>query len=235
MPALSRVVASSHIVSLSAMTLADPELPGASPARRKRSDGLRTIERVLKAAEEEMAEFGFVKFNLDRVMEKSGVARSSVYHHFGGRDGVIAALETSSTMRSLERGTAEFEAFLDTLTSGEKAFELIEMGVRSFNSSENRSMRQRRISSLAASHNSAAIREVLAHDQQTGTEVLARVIEKARDNGLCNPIEPILGVAYVIQSMLVGRILVDISEDPALDTQWEDAAIATLRQILRPT
>jgi hypothetical protein len=35
--------------------------------------------------------------------------------------------------------------------------------------------------------------------------------------------------------MLVGRILVDISEDPELDAQWEDAAIATLRQILRPT
>ena len=95
-------------------------------------------------------------------------------------------------------------------------------------------MRQRRISSLAASHNSAAIREVLANDQLSGSEVVSRIIEKARDNGLCNPIEPILGVAYVIQSMLVGRILVDISEDPALDTQWEDAAIATLRQILRP-
>ena len=217
------------------MTQDDSDTSGNTPARRNRSDGLRTIERVLKAAEAEMAEFGFVKFNLDRVMEKSGVARSSVYHHFGGRDGVIAALETSSTMRSLERGTAEFEAFLDTLTSGEKAFELIELGIRSFRSSENRSMRQRRISSLAAAHNSAAIREVLANDQQSGTEAVARIIEKARDNGLCNPIEPILGVAYVIQSMLVGRILVDISEDPALDTQWEDAAIATLRQILRPT
>ena len=211
------------------------DVSGTTPARRRRSDGLRTIERILKAAEVEMAEFGFVKFNLDRVMEKSGVARSSVYHHFGGRDGVIAALETSSTMRSLERGTAEFEAFLDTLTSGEKAFDLIELGIRSFRSSDNRSMRQRRISSLAASHNSAAIREVLAHEQRSGTEVVVRIIEKARDNGLCNPIEPILGVAYVIQSLLVGRILVDISEDPALDTEWEDAAIATLRQILRPT
>ena len=211
------------------------DVSGTTPARRRRSDGLRTIERILKAAEVEMAEFGFVKFNLDRVMEKSGVARSSVYHHFGGRDGVIAALETSSTMRSLERGTAEFEAFLDTLTSGEKAFDLIELGIRSFRSSDNRSMRQRRISSLAASHNSAAIREVLAHEQRSGTEVVVRIIGKARDNGLCNPIEPILGVAYVIQSLLVGRILVDISEDPALDTEWEDAAIATLRQILRPT
>ena len=99
------------------MTSDDPDTSGTTPKRRKRSDGLRTIERVLKAAEDEMAEVGFVKFNLDRVMEKSGVARSSVYHHFGGRDGVIAALETTSTMRSLERGTAEFEAFLDTLNS----------------------------------------------------------------------------------------------------------------------
>ena len=217
------------------MPLSDPDASETSPTRRKRSDGLRTIERVLKSAEEEMAEFGFGKFNLDRVMEKSGVARSSVYHHFGGRDGVIAALESTRTMRSLERGTAEFETFLDTLTSGERAFELIELGVRSFRSSENKNRRQRRISSLAASQNSVAIRVVLANDQRTGTEVLARVIEKARDKGLCNPIEPILGVAYVIQSMLVGRILVDISEDPALDTQWEDAAIATLRQVLRPT
>jgi len=217
------------------MTQDDSDTSGTSPTRRKRSDGLRTIERVLKAAEEEMAEFGFVKFNLDRVMEKSGVARSSVYHHFGGRDGVIAALETRSTMRSLERGTAEFEAFLDTLSSGEKAFELIELGIRSFRSSDNKRRRQRRISSLAASHNSAAIREVLANEQRSGSEVVARIIEKARDNGLCNPIEPIMGVAYVIQSMLVGRILVDISEDSDLDTQWEDAAIATLRQILRPT
>ena len=149
------------------MTQDDSDTSGTSPTRRKRSDGLRTIERVLKAAEEEMAEFGFVKFNLDRVMEKSGVARSSVYHHFGGRDGVIAALETTSTMRSLERGTAEFEAFLDTLSSGEKAFELIELGIRSFRSSDNKRRRQRRISSLAASHNSAAIREVLANEQRS--------------------------------------------------------------------
>ena len=194
-----------------------------------------TVSVVIEATIKAIEAHGEASVRIDDILQETGISKGSLYHHFGGRDGVIAALETTITMRSLERGTAEFEAFLDTLTSGEKAFELIELGIRSFRSSENRSMRQRRISSLAASHNSAAIREVLANDQQTGTEAVARIIEKARDNGLCNPIEPILGVAYVIQSMLVGRILVDISEDPDLDTQWEDAAIATLRQILRPT
>jgi hypothetical protein len=42
------------------------------------------------------------------------------------------------------------------------------------------------------------------------------------------------GLAYVIQSMLVGRVLADISDDETLDRQWEDAAIAALRGMLRP-
>ena len=203
--------------------------------RRKRADGLKTIARILKAAEAEMAEHGFVKFSVDRVIEKSGVARSSVYHHFGGRDGLISAVETASTMKSLERGTAEFEKVLDNLSSGEEAFALIELGVRMFRSSENRQRRQRRISTLAAAQSAPAIREVLAREQQLGSENLARVLARVKERGLADPVEPYLGLAYVIQSMLVGRILVDISDNEELDQEWEDAAIATLRLLLRPS
>ena len=202
--------------------------------RRKRADGLKTIARILKAAEAEMAEHGFVKFSVDRVIERSGVARSSVYHHFGGRDGLISAVETASTMKSLERGTAEFEKVLDNLSSGEEAFALIELGVRMFRTSENRQRRQRRISTLAAAQSAPAIREVLAREQQLGSENLARVLARVKERGLADPVEPYLGLAYVIQSMLVGRILVDISDNEELDQEWEDAAIATLRLLLRP-
>ena len=221
-------------ISLSGMAPRKSAESSAIAGRRKRADGLKTIEKVLKAAETEMAEAGFVKFNLDRVIEKSGVARSSVYHHFGGRDGLIAALETSSAMRSLERGMAEFESIIDGLRSGSEAFALIELGIRAFGSSENRQRRQRRISSLAAAHNAPAIREVLAKDQRWGSENLARVLAKVRERGLADPVGPDLGLAYVIQSMLVGRILADISDDPELDAEWENAAIETLRQVLRP-
>lgn len=207
--------------------------PGST--RRKRADGLKTIERILEAAEIEMSQFGLADFNLDRVIEKTGVARSSVYHHFGGRNGLIAALETSNTMRSLERGMAQFDSMLNDLTSGEEAFAFIELGIRLFGSQENRQLRQRRITSLAACQSASAIREVLAKDQRWGTEVFARVLEKSKERGLCDPVEPFMGLAYVIQSMLVGRILVDISDDPKLDRQWEDAAIATLRLMLRPS
>ncbi len=206
-----------------------------SPVRRKRADGLRTIEKILHAADAEMSEHGLANFNLDRMIEQSGVARSSVYHHFGGRDAVIAAVETSRTMRSLDRGMSDFERALDNMSSGEEAFQLIELGMRVFGSPENRQLRGRRISSLAAAHSASAIREVLAKDQEWGSEHLARLLEKVRERGLADPVEPLLCLAYVIQSMLVGRILVDISDDPELDKQWEDAALMTLRMAIKPS
>ena len=216
------------------MSIGNAQQPVSQTGPRKRVDGLKTIARILKAAEEEMAEHGFVKFSVDGVIERSGVARSSVYHHFGGRDGLISAVETASTMKSLERGTAEFEKILDGISSGEEAFALIEYGIRIFRSSENRQRRQRRISTLAAAQSAPAIREVLMQEQQQGSENLARLLAKVKERGLADPVEPFLGLAYVIQSLLVGRVLVDISDNEDLDKEWENAAIATLRLVLRP-
>lgn len=216
------------------MSKSNAQQPVSQTGPRKRVDGLKTIARILKAAEEEMAEHGFVKFSVDGVIERSGVARSSVYHHFGGRDGLISAVETASTMKSLERGTAEFEKVLDGISSGEEAFALIEYGIRIFRSSENRQRRQRRISTLAAAQSAPAIREVLMQEQQQGSENLARLLAKVKERGLADPVEPFLGLAYVIQSLLVGRVLVDISDNEDLDKEWEDAAISTLRLVLRP-
>ncbi|MEY3054995.1 MAG: hypothetical protein RL550_1518, partial [Actinomycetota bacterium] len=67
---------------------------------RKRSDGLATIELVLEHARAELEASGPVRFNLDRVIESSDVARSSVYHHFGSRAGLIATIELEHWVES---------------------------------------------------------------------------------------------------------------------------------------
>ncbi|MFN5601767.1 MAG: TetR/AcrR family transcriptional regulator, partial [Acidimicrobiaceae bacterium] len=90
--------------------------------RRTRADGRETAQRILEFAEKELVTSGLVNFNLERVIEQSGVARSSVYHHFGGRDGVIAAVETEYLRASLDAGMNEMIALLSTVTSGEEAF-----------------------------------------------------------------------------------------------------------------
>ena len=45
---------------------------------RKRSDGIQTMALVKKFARAELDKYGAVKFNLDRVLEKSGVCRGAL-------------------------------------------------------------------------------------------------------------------------------------------------------------
>lgn len=202
--------------------------------RRTRADGRETAERILKFADAELAENGLVNFNLDRVIEKSGVSRSSVYHHFGGREGVIAAAETQALLSELYEGFKEMDLILAAITSGEEAFALIELGLSISGSPEQKSTRERRISTLAMSRTIPAVRSTLSQRQADGTKEFADLIRGLKQRGLCDPVEPIEGIAHLIQSMLLGRILVDILEDPNEEQAWFRSATATLRSLLRP-
>lgn len=202
--------------------------------RRTRADGRETAKRILQFAEAELAESGVVNFNLDRVIEKSGVSRSSVYHHFGDREAVIAAVETEYVRVSLETGMAAMIELLRDASTGEEAFALVELGVLTAGTDAQKTIRQKRISSLAMSKNSPAVLAMLQKYQIAGTNRFIDLLRELRDRGLCNPVEPIEGTAYVIQSILLGRILVDILAEPHLETQWTHSASATLRLMLQP-
>lgn len=204
------------------------------PLRRTRADGRETAQKILKYAEQELTSAGLVNFNLDRVIEASGVSRSSVYHHFGDREGVIAAVETEYLRASLDAGMTEMEDMLLNVSSGEEAFALVEIGVLVSGSEMQKETRRRRISTLAITPNSPATKKLMSEWQASGTKRFARLIRSLRDRGLCDPVEPIDGSAHLIQSILLGRILVDILDDPIAEANWAKSASATLRFLLRP-
>ena len=210
------------------------ENPDELQPRRTRADGRETAQKILHFAEQELTSAGLVNFNLDRVIEASGVSRSSVYHHFGGREGVIAAVETEYLRASLDAGMTEMEQMLLNVSSGAEAFALVEIGVLVSGSDEQKATRRRRISTLAITPNSPATKKLMSEWQASGTKRFAKLIRDLRDKGLCNPVEPIDGAAHLIQSILLGRILVDIIGDPVAESQWTQSATSTLRHLLRP-
>ncbi len=204
------------------------------PQRRTRADGRETARRIIEFAEKELVQSGLVNFNLDRVINESGVSRSSVYHHFGGREGVIAAVETQWLISTLNTGYREMATMFSSIANGEEAFKVIELGIAGSGSPRQREIRERRISTLAMSRTSPTTRELLREMQARGTEEFADLIRQGRDNGLFDPIEPVEGIAHLIQSMLLGRILVDILDDPDQDAKWTEVTVQTLRLMLRP-
>jgi hypothetical protein len=66
------------------------------------------------------------------------------------------------------------------------------------------------------------------------TDYWAATLSIGAERGLIRPFEPLLGTADVIQSLLVGRILVDLLEDDSRDNLWIASAVEVLRALLRP-
>lgn len=200
----------------------------------KRSNGIETAQRILTVAIKELDEVGPSRFNLDRVIENSEVSRSSLYHHYGNRDGLIIAVELHRLETHLTASDQELRKLLGSISSSHEAWQLIELGVRSAASQQQRMVRIQRFASFAASEHAPAIRESLQHLQVRAAEEFSETLRLARDRGFITPIEPIEGTAHFIQSFLLGRMLVDIIEDAVADEQWHQAAMTSLHALLRP-
>jgi AcrR family transcriptional regulator len=54
--------------------------------------GVKSRELVLDAAERVMAEHGYDGASVERVVEETGIPKSSVYHYFGSKDGILLAV-----------------------------------------------------------------------------------------------------------------------------------------------
>ncbi len=87
------------------------------PVRRTQAERTaETRERILRAVVESIAEIGFQKTTASEITRRAGVTWGAVQHHFGGKDGILAAALADSFERfaarlaDVPRGGAPLEA-----------------------------------------------------------------------------------------------------------------------------
>lgn len=73
----------------------------AQTARKQQDRGEKTVQRVLVASRDLMAEGGFDAVQLAAVSKKSGVSTGSLYHHFGSKNGLILRIVEEFTTRAV--------------------------------------------------------------------------------------------------------------------------------------
>jgi AcrR family transcriptional regulator len=188
----------------------------------------------MRVAAEELNAAGPVAFNLDRVIETAGVSRSSIYHHFGSRAGLITAVEGSRMLEGFSEANGATREVVQTVESGEQFFEFIEAVLVAGGGVNAQATRSRRVASLAAAEQMPGLHELLRNAQQSGMKYYEETLQIAKDRGLIDPQVPLRGIANFIQSVLVGRALVDLLEDPTVDADWVTTAMVALRGLLRP-
>jgi AcrR family transcriptional regulator len=205
-----------------------------SDQQRKRSDGRETMSRVMKFAMAEFNKVGPDDFNLDRVLEKSGVSRSSVYHHFGGRHGVIAAVEAKLVEKDIDVNNIGLREFVNVANNAQEILAVIKLEIAQGSKQEDKVTRQRRVSTFVAAQRSELLYEVLQSKQRQATEYLCETLQIATSRGLIKPRVPEMGIAQIMLSLLFGRILVDLVGDETSDQLWTQATLESLEYLLNP-
>jgi hypothetical protein len=95
--------------------------------------------------------------------------------------------------------------------------------------------RLRRADRIVASAKSKVMQKSLVDAQIEGSRHLAETLGAARDRGLINPVLPLDGISYWIQSLLMGRLVVDMGASEEQEKAWVQTVIATLAHVLQPT
>lgn len=203
-----------------------------SSSGRKRSDGRETMDRLIEFAEIELNDVGPVKFNLVSVLEKAGVSPSSAYHHFGDREGIIAAVELKHHIESMRKVNELLRMSVEVSSDPEVLIQSIEFHLGLEGTEKGHANRRRRIFTLAAGQSSKVLAEKISEEQRDVADYLANTIALARKKKFIKPRASDLAIAQMVLSVMFGRALVDLTTRPEDDAAWMEATMMSLRHLL---
>jgi hypothetical protein len=75
---------------------------------------------------------------------------------------------------------------------------------------------------------------MLAESQMKGSKYLSESYEMAKQMGFIDPLVDTDTIVYLTQAMFLGRVLVDITENPQLSDSINEAIVLVLRTLMNP-
>ena len=190
------------------------------------------MDRLLEFAEAELQHSGPVKFNLVQVLEKAGVSRSSAYHHFGDREGLIAAVELKNHIDSMRKVNELLRVAVEVSTDPNTLLASIEFHLGQEGLEKGHIGRRRRVYTLAAGQASGVLAARISEEQRHVADYLTETIALARGKRWIKPSVSDRAVAQFVLSAMFGRTLVDLTGRAEDDVAWMQGVVTALRSLL---
>ena len=200
--------------------------------REKSRRGRATIEKLLEVTISELDRVGLAEIDLDSLLRKSKISKGSLYHHFGSKNGLLAAAEAQQFMKYLKREGETFRELIEDCKSKQKFIYLVAAVMTITRLEENIDFRKKRVRAIAMSSNDENLAQVLKNAQIEVTEYLAGSFQIAKDRGWVKPDTDLMALSYWIQGVFIGHIMLDITEQTEHEEAWGQVAFEALRPFL---
>ena len=202
------------------MVTIDPMAEAATKAGEATRE--RLIKTVLALAEDQAID----EIRVEQVLEKSGVATGSLYHHFDDFGHLIETAMAERYVEILRHGLVLAGAALDQAEDYEDLKRRMLEASYIYVKLNTPALRYERARILARAEHSDRLRQVLGEAQQELTDSLTEMFARAqRPAGLLDPdIDP-RSIAVFMQAYTFGRLVDDIVPNRMEQEKWQHLVI----------
>ncbi len=201
-------------------------------AVRKRSDGIATSERLMAEAAKEIQRFGIENFDVQRVMDRAKATNGSLYHHFGSKNGLIAAAEIQELVRHLASDNRVFRAMVEECRTKAEFLRAVEHIVEAVASSTRSGVRVWRARAITLALDNKKVAKTVRNAQIEETKHAAETLRIAKQRGFINTSIDPEAVSYWMQGQFFGFVLLEMGDTDRLRNEWKRASIAGLHSVL---
>ncbi|CAN2229813.1 AcrR Transcriptional regulator [Candidatus Nanopelagicaceae bacterium] len=165
---------------------------------------------------------------VDEILEKSGISKGSLYHHFEDLGELLEAAQVARYAEWVNRSIGLITPVLTETKTRDEMIEGLRRITRFTQSAEFKGMRFQRARALANAETSKRFEHALGVEQERLNIALADLVQEAKNKGLFKEeLDPRI-VAIFIQSYTLGKIVDDIVPDPMAQEMWENFIVNML-------
>ena len=177
------------------------------------------LDAVIRAAVDSLLRNGERGFRLEPIMEATGISRSSLYHHFGDRDGLIEAASVEIYFREVIDNMEWIVAGLEKAGSLAELKSEVSRLVRAIAAMPS-DTRWNRLKILAACQHRPTLLRRLAEVQTEITDRYSMVLQSFVDRGWYRPGMQPREIASLMQGLTLARVVRDMDDDRLPDDEW---------------
>lgn len=201
--------------------------------RRRSPRRAPDLDAVVAVACELLLAYGEGGFRIDELLERTGISKSSLYLHFGDRDGIIAKACVEIFARQVTRNIESIIALMGRCTTQDELLKSMELMIDAVIRQED-DVRWNRVMVMAAARHRPALWAELGKVQAAMNLAIAEQIEDLRSRGLMASTGDARELALFVQFSTFGRIFRDL--DPSMGNEglerWRTMMVAMHRHFV---
>jgi AcrR family transcriptional regulator len=185
-----------------------------------RSRGIEIRKQLIDACRSLLADVGPKKITTAMVLERAGVARGSLYHHFEDLETLIQSAMVEEFSEYVAANIAMLNAAVSESKSAEQFRSALKRITEISQGSDRRSNRLARVRLIAYSDDNSKTLSLLSETQQRLTNSISEIVARAQQLGWVRHDISSRAVAVFIQSYTLGKVVDDIVPAPISAIDW---------------